>query len=93
MFYDDIHAPPVRQPLDFLGNVLLMVVDDLRGPERSRAFELGLGPGGREDAGAVEAGDLNGRLADPAAGSENQDVLAPLQPRASSPACATRSGT
>jgi hypothetical protein len=29
LFYDDFDAPPVRQPPDFLGNVVFMVVDHL----------------------------------------------------------------
>ena len=36
-----------------------MVVDDVERPERSRAFEFVIRPCGREDAGTVEAGNLN----------------------------------
>ena len=39
-------------------------------------------PGRGEDSRALQARDLDGRLADAAAGGQHEDVLAALQPRA-----------
>src|SRR6202035_3444827 len=80
VFYDDIHATLVRQPFDLLGDVLPMVVDDLERPHRTGALELVGGPRGREHARAVEYGDLDRRLADPAAGRKHEHVFAACQP-------------
>ena len=59
-----------------------MVVNHLDGAERSGALELLVGTGGREDAGAVQARDLDGRLPHAAPGREHQHVLAALESRA-----------
>jgi hypothetical protein len=40
LFYDDVDAPPVRQPPDFLRSVVFMVVDHLGCPWHSCALEL-----------------------------------------------------
>ena len=68
--------------LNLRGDVLLVVVNDLVRAERPRAFQLFLRARRREHARAVHERDLDGRLADAAAGGQHQDVLAALQPGA-----------
>ncbi len=53
---------------------------DLGRPQRPGPLQLVVRPGGREHPRPVQDGDLNRRLADPAAGRQHQDVLASLQP-------------
>ena len=81
MFDHHVDAAPVRQAHDLRGHVLLVMVNDLVRPGRSRAFQFLVRARGREHAGAVQERDLDGCLADAAAGSEHQDVLAALQLR------------
>ena len=78
MFDDDVDAAPVRQPLDFLGDVLLVVVDHLVRARAPRPLQLVVRAGRREHAGAVQPRDLDRRLADAAARRQHQHVVAAL---------------
>ena len=83
MFYDDIDAAPVRQPLDFrrrcpaCGGGCTSVA-----PSARARSSLSSDPAVANTRAPCSARNLDRRLADAAAGGEHQDVLAALQPRA-----------
>ena len=82
MFDDDVDAAPVRDPFDFIGHILSMMVDHDAGAKGPGAVDLLVRSRSRDHVGAVQAGDLNRRLSNPAAGGQHQHGLAPLQLRA-----------
>ena len=67
---------------DLGGQILRVVIDDFVGADLARARQLLVGARGREHARAVQPRNLNGRLADAAAGAEHQHVFARTNARA-----------
>src|SRR5947208_598194 len=83
VFEDDVHAALVGDATNFVANFLGFVMDEMVGAEFFGLGEFLIGTCGGYDARAEEFRNLNRRAADAATRSENEDVFARLQLRAS----------
>ncbi len=78
MFEGDIYAGLVRDAANFLGDLLLVMIDEMVGPELFGFRELVLIAGGGDDLSAEHLGDLNGGGADAGTSTEYEDGVAGL---------------
>ena len=64
MLKDDVDALFVGDTADFVGNLLLVVIDGVVGAQFARLRQLAFVAGGRDHLGAQHLADLDGSRAD-----------------------------